>query len=114
MAEVEFEAVLEFLRRNGLSECESALMEDIMEKSQLGSSELEKFFFPMSSPPPPLRIPSAPRLQELSGGGESSEGSSDDEFVSLGSSTTELCSSGTDFYSFPVLIFFLWRSNLSI
>ncbi|KAI3470884.1 hypothetical protein Pfo_027547 [Paulownia fortunei] len=96
MAEVEFEAVLEFLRKNGLSECESALMDDVMEKSQLGSSELEKFFFPMVPPPPPLRIPSARRLplpQELSDGGESSKGSSDDEFVSLGSSTTELCSS---------------------
>lgn len=89
MAEVEFEAVLEFLRENGLSESESALMEDLMEKSQVGSSELEKFFFPMAPPPPPLRIPSA-RRQENSGGGESSDG---DEFVSLGSSTTELCSS---------------------
>ncbi|KAK6122049.1 hypothetical protein DH2020_044208 [Rehmannia glutinosa] len=96
MAEVEFEAVLEFLRKNGLSECESALMEDIMEKSQLGSSEFEKFFFPMAPPPPPLRIPSASRLPlppEVSGGGDSSKSSSDDEFVSLGSSTTELCSS---------------------
>ncbi|KAK6121887.1 hypothetical protein DH2020_044371 [Rehmannia glutinosa] len=75
MAEVEFEAVLEFLRKNGLSECESALMEDIMEKSQLGSSEFEKFFFPMAPPPPPLRIPSASRLPlppEVSGGGDSS------------------------------------------
>ncbi|KAH6777796.1 Protein kinase superfamily protein [Perilla frutescens var. frutescens] len=92
MAEVEFEAVLEFLRENGLSESESALMEDLMDKSQLGSSELEKFFFPMAPPPPPLRIPSARRLpppEEYSGGGESSG----DEFVSLGSSTTELCSS---------------------
>lgn len=94
MAEVELEAVLEFLRKNGLSESESALMEDMMEKSRVGSSELEKFIFPMAPPPPPLRIPSARRLQELSGGAESSGGgSSDDEFVSLGSSTTELCSS---------------------
>lgn len=104
MGEVEFEAVLEFLRKNGLLESESALMEDVMEKSRLGSSELEKFFFPMAPPPPPLRIPSTRRLplpQELSDGRESSKGSSDDEFVSLGSSTTELCSSGINVSSFP-------------
>ncbi|EYU22357.1 hypothetical protein MIMGU_mgv1a005437mg [Erythranthe guttata] len=86
MAEVEFESVLEFLRKNGLPECESALMEDVRDISQLGSSELEKFLFPMVPPPPLLRIPSTRRLPlppDLS----------DDEFVSLGSSTTELCSS---------------------
>ncbi|GER54670.1 kinase family protein [Striga asiatica] len=95
MAEVELEAVLEFLRKNGLSESESALTEDIMEKSQLASSEFEKFFFPMA-PAPPLRIPSSRRLPELreGGGGESSKSFSDDEFVSpAGSSTTELCCS---------------------
>lgn len=100
MAEHELESVLEFLRKNGLSESESALLEDVMEKSQLGSSELERFFFPMPPPPPPLRIPSAHRLllppprAELSDGtADTSKSSSDDEFVSLGSSTTELCSS---------------------
>ncbi|KAL8462995.1 hypothetical protein ACS0TY_033846 [Phlomoides rotata] len=88
MGEIELESVLEFLRNKGLSESESALMEDIMEKSQLeGSSELEKFFFPMAPPPPPLRIPSAQRPEKPP------ESSSDDEFVSLGSSTTELSSS---------------------
>lgn len=106
MAEVELEAVLEFLRKNGLSESESALMEDVMEKSRVGSSELEKFIFPMAPPPPPVRIPSARRLQELSGGAESSGGgSSDDEFVSLGSSTTELCSSGINVSSFFLFFF---------
>lgn len=90
MAEVDFEAVLEFLRGNGLSECESALLEDIMEKSQMGSSDSVKSFFPTVPPPSPLRIPPTPI-----DGGESEEGSSDDEFVSLGSSTTELSSSGT-------------------
>ncbi|XP_041992596.1 dual specificity tyrosine-phosphorylation-regulated kinase 4-like isoform X2 [Salvia splendens] len=84
MAEVELEAVLRFLRENGLSESASALMEDVTEKSRAGASELEKFVFPMAPPPPMLRI----RRPE-----ESSGGSSDDEFVSLGSSTTELCSS---------------------
>ncbi|CAA0819365.1 Protein kinase superfamily protein [Striga hermonthica] len=89
MAEVELESVLEFLRKNGLSESESALTEDIIEKSQLASSEFEKFFFPMAPAPPSLRIP---ELRE--GGGESSKSLSDDEFVSpAGSSTTELCCS---------------------
>ncbi|KAG6418451.1 hypothetical protein SASPL_120655 [Salvia splendens] len=83
MAEVELEAVLRFMRENGLSESASALMEDVMDKSGTGASELEKFVFPMAPPPSLLRIPSA-RLPEES---------SDDEFVSLGSSTTELCSS---------------------
>lgn len=101
MTEVELEAVLEFLRKNGLSESESALMDDVMEKSRVVSSELETFFFPMAPPPPPLRIPSGRRQQEISGGAEcSGGGSSDDEFVSLGSSTTELCSSGINVSSF--------------
>ncbi|KAK4436508.1 Serine/threonine-protein kinase ppk15 [Sesamum alatum] len=98
MAHLELEAVLEFLRKNGLSESESALIEDVMDKSQMASSELERFFFPMAPPPPPLRIPSAQRLLtpprgELSDDAQTSKSSSDDEFVSLGSSTTELCSS---------------------
>ncbi|KAL0303845.1 UNVERIFIED_CONTAM: hypothetical protein Sradi_6252600 [Sesamum radiatum] len=100
MAEIEFQAVLKFLRENGLSECESALMEDVMEKSQLGSSDFAKFFFPMVPPPPPLRIPPTRRppppyeFTDGGGGGGSSKDSSDDEFVSLGSSTAEFCSSG--------------------
>ncbi|XP_073042314.1 uncharacterized protein [Primulina eburnea] len=94
MEEVKFESVLEFLRKNGLSVSESALMEDVRDKSHLGSSDFEKFLFPMEPPPRPLRIPSS-RLLLFGGdgGGRSSKGSSDDEFVSLGSSTTELCSS---------------------
>ncbi|KAL8050215.1 hypothetical protein ABFX02_06G068300 [Erythranthe guttata] len=104
MAEVEFEAVLEFLRTNGLSECESALMEDIIDKSRIVSSDFDNSFFPTV---PPLRIPATrppPPPQEFSfHGGESSIGSSDDEFVSLGSSTSEL--SPSDFinpYGFRV------------
>ncbi|KAL3630587.1 hypothetical protein CASFOL_023571 [Castilleja foliolosa] len=87
MAELELDAVLQFLRKNGLSECESALMEDIMEKTeseQMGSSSsFQKFIFP-----PPLRIPATqrPPLPPQHGGGGSSNGSSEDEFVSLGSS----------------------------
>ncbi|CAA2957919.1 LAMMER dual specificity kinase [Olea europaea subsp. europaea] len=92
---VEFDAVLEFLRKNGLSESESALMEDIMEKSQLGAFDFEKFLFPMVPPPPVIKLPANRRrplaVASVDEGG--STGSSDEEFVSLGSSTTELCSS---------------------
>ncbi|EPS72763.1 hypothetical protein M569_01993, partial [Genlisea aurea] len=90
MAEIELDAVVEFLRKNGLTESESALVEDVLEKSDLGSSLLDKFFFPMVTPPPPVRIPgnSSPRMG--SGGFESLDGSSDDDFVSLGSSAAEL------------------------
>ncbi|KAL2555665.1 Protein kinase superfamily protein [Forsythia ovata] len=92
---VEFETVLEFLRKNGLSESESALMEDIMEKSQLGASDFEKFLFPMVPAPPPLKLPATRRrpLSVVSVDDGGSPGSSDEEFVSLGSSATELCSS---------------------
>ncbi|KAG8380816.1 hypothetical protein BUALT_Bualt06G0055800 [Buddleja alternifolia] len=93
--EVELEAVLQFLRKNGLSECESALMEDVIDKSlNLGSSDFDKFVFPMVPPLriPPTRKPPPPEFTD-GGGGGSSNCSSDDEFVSLGSSTTELYSS---------------------
>ncbi|XP_051121584.1 uncharacterized protein LOC127244993 isoform X2 [Andrographis paniculata] len=90
MAAVELASVLHFLRINGLSECESALMEDVRDNSPLGSSDSDKFLSPMAPPPPPLRIP--PR-EVPDAGGESSKNSSEDEFVSLGSSTTDLCSS---------------------
>ncbi|CAA2975289.1 LAMMER dual specificity kinase [Olea europaea subsp. europaea] len=92
---LEIEAVLEFLRKNGLSESESALMEDIIEKSQLGASDFEMFLFPMLPPPPALKLTSNRRrpLSVASVDDGRSTGSSDEEFVSLGSSTTELCSS---------------------
>ncbi|CAK9135792.1 unnamed protein product [Ilex paraguariensis] len=96
MAVSDIEAVIKFLRKNGLSESESALMEDILEKSKLGSADFERFLFPMVPPPPPLKIPSIRRQSEEELGlrpVDSNSGSSDDEFVSLGSSTTELCSS---------------------
>lgn len=99
MAVSEVEAVLDFLRKNGFSEAESALKEDMIEKGELGAFDFEKFFFPMVPPPPPVRIPSNLRRPEIQGGaGESSRSSSnseDDEFVSLGSSTSNVCSSGT-------------------
>ncbi|KAI3778025.1 hypothetical protein L2E82_06988 [Cichorium intybus] len=91
----EIEQVLEFLRKNGLSDAESALMDDILEKSQLASFDFQRFLFPIVPPTLPsvkisaaLPPPSPPR--QLA---EEVEGSSDDEFVSLASSTTDLCSS---------------------
>ncbi|KAB1217618.1 Serine/threonine-protein kinase ppk15 [Morella rubra] len=95
------EAVLEFLKKNGLSEAETALKEDMIEKGELGSFDFEKFFFPMVPPPRPLRIPSNHRRSEIAGSGESVRSnprSEDDEFVSLGSSTSDGCSSGTSFH----------------
>lgn len=107
MAEIELDAVLQFFRQNGLSECESALMEDMMEKkSQVGSSAFETLCFPVV---PPLRIPATrrPPPQFADGGVGSPKGSSDDEFVSLGSSTTELSSSGIKAFLF-FFVFFLF------
>jgi hypothetical protein len=45
--------------KHGQSEAESALREDIIEKSDnddLASFDYEKFFFPMVPPPPPFRV----------------------------------------------------------
>ena len=90
-------AVLEFLRANGFSEAESALKEDMIEKGELGSFDYEKFLFPMVPPLPPVRISASLRRPEVRCGGECSGSSSaeDDEFVSLGSSTSNKCSSGS-------------------
>lgn len=93
------EEVLKFLRKNGFSEAESALKEDIVEKGDLGSSDYEKFLFPMVPPPPPVRIPASSRRSGFSGGVDFPRSSAvssddDDEFVSLGSSTSDICSSG--------------------
>ncbi|KAF3433433.1 hypothetical protein FNV43_RR24535 [Rhamnella rubrinervis] len=98
MAVSHVEAVLEFLRKNGFSEAESALKVDMIEKSDLGSFDYEKFLFPMVPPPPPVRIPATTNRSEAPRGRDSSRSrsssaSSDDEFVSLGSSTSEICSS---------------------
>lgn len=96
MAVSDIKQVLEFLKNYGFSESESALMEDIMEKSELGSFDYERFLFPMIPPPPPLKIPSARRLDDLISANinHSNSVSSDEEFVSLGSSTSDFCSSG--------------------
>ncbi|CAF2094606.1 unnamed protein product [Brassica napus] len=82
---VDVESVLQFLRRNGLTEAESALRDDINEKNQLASFDFEKFLFPI---PPPIRT-----TVEYSGDNGSKSSSSDDEFVSLDSSTSGFCSS---------------------
>lgn len=93
------EAVIEFLRKNGFKEAESALREDMMEKiCDLGSFDYEKFLFPVL---PPVKIPATLRRPDVEDGGverssRSSSGSSsdNDEFVSLDSSTSGACSSG--------------------
>lgn len=85
------ESVLEFLRENGLLQAESTLKDEIAEKGDLGSFDFEKFFFPMMTPPPPVRIPSRPDVGEWD---KSSGLSSDDQFLSLGSSPSDGCSSG--------------------
>ncbi|XP_059627970.1 uncharacterized protein LOC132270783 [Cornus florida] len=94
MAVSDVEAVLEFLRKNGLSDSESALMEDIYDKSELRAFDYEKFLFPAAfPPPPPLKIPATRHRLEPTDGVADSSSDCSEEFVSLGSSTTELCSS---------------------
>lgn len=93
----DIEQVLQFLRKNGLSVSESALMDDIFEKSQLASFDFQRFIFPIiPTSLPSLKIPATlPPPQTVVDGGSSSS-SDDDEFVSLASSstTTDFCSSG--------------------
>ncbi|KAM7484535.1 hypothetical protein LguiA_000544 [Lonicera macranthoides] len=87
MAISDIEVVLEFLRKNGLSESESALMEDVLEKSELGYVNFQRFLFLMVPPPLALKIP-ATRISRREMVEEFSA-YSDDEFVSLGSSKEE-------------------------
>ncbi|XP_038885603.1 serine/threonine-protein kinase SRPK isoform X2 [Benincasa hispida] len=126
MAVSDVEAVLDFLRKNGFSEAESALKRDVVEKSELGSFDFEKFFFPMVPAPPPVRIPSTSRKLAARSDGDdddrsgSNSVSSDDEFVSLRSSTSDVCSSDSssdiasqfdtarDYHEFDLQNDFLW------
>ncbi|KAM1348704.1 hypothetical protein ACFX2F_002852 [Malus domestica] len=87
--------VLEFLRKNGFLEVESALKEDMIEKDDLGYFDYEKFMFPMVPRLLPVRIPASFQRSEVQGGKECLGSSSvvDDEFVSAGSSTSTKCSS---------------------
>ncbi|KAG7639155.1 putative protein kinase CMGC-DYRK-PRP4 family [Arabidopsis thaliana] len=88
---VDVKSVLEFLRRNGLTEAESALRDDINEKNKLASFDFEKFLFPI---PTPIKITASSRPSDSGGDGSNSKSSSsDDEFVSLDSSTSGFCSS---------------------
>ncbi|KAL0740131.1 hypothetical protein Bca4012_081644 [Brassica carinata] len=84
--EMDAESVLQFLRRNGLTEAESALRDDINEQNQLVSFDFEKFLFPI---PPPIRITASPLPPPDSADDKGSKSSSDDEFVSLDSYTSE-------------------------
>lgn len=84
MSVSDIELVLEFLRKNGLSSSESALMEDIIEKSELGAVDFQRFLFPVLPPPPQLKILTT-RSQDKALDDVSN--SSDDEFVSVDSST---------------------------
>ncbi|XP_054793282.1 DYRK-family kinase pom1-like isoform X2 [Prosopis cineraria] len=86
MAISDVDAVIEFLRINGFSEAEFALKQDVVEKADLRSFDYEKFFFPMVPPLPPVRVRSFNRLSPT-------DCSSEDEFVSLSSSTSDVCSS---------------------
>ncbi|KAL8093638.1 hypothetical protein AgCh_035499 [Apium graveolens] len=90
MSVSDIELVLEFLRKNGLSGCESALMEDIMEKSQLGGVDFQRFLFPVLPPPPELKILTIRSHEKALDDVDSVSNSSNDEFVSVDSSTTDL------------------------
>lgn len=96
------EDVFQFLRKNGLSEAESALREDIIEKTNLASFDFEKFFFPMIPPPPPVKLRSISRSSEFPADdgkfSQSNSVSSDEQFVSIGSPSSRVSSSGTLFF----------------
>lgn len=94
MSVSDIELVLEFLRKNGLSSCESALMEDIMEKSELGGVDFKRFLFPVLPPPPQLKILTIRSHEKTLDDVDSVSDSSNDEFVSVDSSTTDLYPSG--------------------
>lgn len=81
---MDIKQVVEFLKNNGFSQSESALMEDIMEKSELASLDYESFLFPLL---PPLNLIS-------NNNSFSSSEEDEEEFVSLPSSATDFCSSG--------------------
>lgn len=90
------DAVLEFLRKYGLSESESALRQDVSERGGVASFDFESFVFPMVPPPPPVRIPGSLRQVEAAVAVTGTDSSSvcSDDFVSLGSSATDAYSSG--------------------
>uniref|UniRef100_A0A7C9DUC5 Uncharacterized protein n=1 Tax=Opuntia streptacantha TaxID=393608 RepID=A0A7C9DUC5_OPUST len=95
--DVKVEAVLDFLRKNGFHESELALREDIVSHkkhhlSNSGSSSFcfGKFLFPMNPPLPPVKVSatSRRRRETSSGAGSGRNSSGDEDFKSLGSSTS--------------------------
>nr|KYP35936.1 Dual specificity protein kinase pom1 [Cajanus cajan] len=91
------EAVLDFLRKNGLSEAESALREDIIQNTDLGNFDYEKFFFPMVPPPPPVRLRSFSQPSLLAAAAADCSKSSSDEFVSIASASSTSRVSSAEF-----------------
>ncbi|KAE9614993.1 putative dual-specificity kinase CMGC-DYRK-PRP4 family [Lupinus albus] len=84
------ETVIEFLRKNGFSEAESALKQDIIEnggRDYLTSSDYDKFYFPMLPPLPPVKLRSSEPP------GRIFSVSSDDDFFSIGSFISRVSSS---------------------
>ncbi|CAM8907736.1 unnamed protein product [Rhodiola kirilowii] len=78
MAVSEVELVLEFLRKNGLTEAESALKLDLKEKNEVEVLEFENFLFPML---PPVKIPASSQRWEGLGECSRLKSMSEDEFV---------------------------------
>ncbi|GMP69420.1 hypothetical protein CsSME_00028691 [Camellia sinensis var. sinensis] len=87
MAVSDIEAVLEFLKKNGFSNSQSALIEDLLDNSQYRSFHFDKFLLF-----PNLKISESDSEAEARDRLHLSDYSSE-EFVSLGSSTTHVCSS---------------------
>lgn len=101
---MEVQSLLEFLRNNNFPEAEFALKQDLSERKELSGSsyDFENFLFPMNPPPPPVKLPVNSRRRGngiRSGSGSGLDSSGDDEFKSLGSSTSvsAVCSSGLIF-----------------
>ncbi|KAJ4970112.1 hypothetical protein NE237_003211 [Protea cynaroides] len=89
--------ILDFLRKNGFSDAESALRDDIVERGDLKCFDFERFMFPMVPPPPDVRIRSVGTQSEVSDGVNRSDSKSSDssnDFFSIGSSTTVVSPSG--------------------
>lgn len=101
--------VLDFLRRNGFVEAESALRDDILQRGgglapppPPSSTTAVESPPPSPAPPPPVRIVvgGGPRRQEISAGDDDSSSGSDSSsaFVSMGSSPSG------DLYSFGAFL----------
>ncbi|KAL2926903.1 putative serine/threonine-protein kinase dyrk2 [Bienertia sinuspersici] len=98
---MEVQAILEFFRKNNFPEAEFALKQDLNEKKEIfGSFDFEKFLFPMNPPLPRVKLPaqSCGRVNGTnSGSGSGPDSSGDDEFKSLGSSTSVSAACSSDF-----------------